>query len=181
MLLAIAVSGILLVALTSALFVMLTQRQQAQTRLDEARGPQFANQYFTDDVQAAAQVLPSPSVASCSPAVAVTPVTYVLNLQFQTFTDARQLRTRAVTYAVVGSGTEKALVRYSCSSDTANLTLPLATPLTGGTTTTMSRSLRTAPAVATNCNGVARLVCLSFTTQEGQTFTLSGATRKDAP
>lgn len=172
---AVAILGILMVALTGVLITTFTVNREADQRLDGSRSEQFAAVRFAGDAQAAAAGgIVTTGTARCG--------TRALLVEFRGSTydpaaanPAAAPRTTVVTYAVVrvttGGVARRELHRLECEAAAG-----AATPLTPSADTVVARDLAdVAPAVPVIEAGTR--VVATLTRADGTTFTLVGARR----
>jgi len=178
LLLAVGILGILLAAITSAMFVALRATASTTVRLAESNDGLFLATYFGDDVQGAKTVTVG-TTAKCGTSAGTAVVEFV----GQDFADdtSYATRTTVVTYVLrtvtVSGTTSRQLRRLLCAAATDSPTYPL-TPT--AEITVADRLSSTAPAVTCGSAGCAAFSEVSMTMQEesgGFTYTLTGRRR----
>ncbi len=111
---AIAISGIIIAAITNSLIVGFRTTGETQTRLSESHNTQLVANYFPDDVASSrfAEISVVSTTASGCTGIAAGGINVVL-LPFAPRPDAADPTN--VAYRLEGSGTAKTLVRYQCA------------------------------------------------------------------
>ena len=143
LLIAIALSGMLIVAITTVFVATLRGTATAHDRLVASNGSHTLSTYFTADVESA-----NPDLATVDPAATIgcasepPASTNVLRVQWSERTTSTELRAFSVSYRILASDTDSTpgsdkwqLVRYSCSASQDPFTTTMANVLSLGALT----------------------------------------------
>ena len=163
---AIAISGIIIAAISNSLIVGFRTTNDTQARLSESHNTQLVANYFPDDVASSRFADISVVSTTASGCTGISGGTNVVRLPFAPRPDAADPVT--VAYRLEGSGTSKTLVRYQCAPGGPASTVRVATGISDASA-----------AVSTTGSGTTeqRTVTVSVTEATGRIFRVGGHPR----